>query len=208
MGTPVNERIVIHILDENSARRASLARMTFDAGHHAEIYSSLDELLDHAPDQGLLIMHDDNTAASVVSLIVKMAEHGQWLPVIGIADAPTTAAAVMAIKAGAIDYTLPPLSGEAFGEIVVRAAKEGDIKRVRRMRALDARRRIARLSVREREVLECLAEGQSNKEIGRALEISPRTVEIHRTKLMGKLGLHHATEAVRMRFEAGIAKAA
>lgn len=204
----MNNRIIIHILDEDSARRASLARMAFAAGHHAEIYSGIDELVDHAPADGLVVIHDDNTADCVVRIIAAMAERGQWLPVVGIADAPTTAAAVNAIKAGAIDYTLPPQSGEAFNRIVVRAAQDGEIKRSQRIRAIEARARIARLSQREREVLEGLSEGKSNKEIGRTLEISPRTVEIHRTKLMGKLGLRHATEAVRMQFEAGILKAA
>ena len=202
------DRIVIHILDEDSARRAWLARMTFAAGHHAEIYSGLSEYLDHAPSDGLVIIYDDNTADRIVTLITAMAERGQWLPVVGIAEAPTTAAAVRAIKSGALDYTLPPQSNDAFNDIVTRASHEGDLKRSLRMRALDARRRIERLSNREREVLECLSEGKSNKEIGRMLEISPRTVEIHRTKMMGKLGLHHATEAVRMRFEAGMLKAA
>jgi DNA-binding CsgD family transcriptional regulator len=56
--------------------------------------------------------------------------------------------------------------------------------------------------VREREVLDLVSEGCSNKEIARQLEISPRTVEIHRMKMMGKLGIRRTSEAVRLRIEA------
>ena len=61
-----------------------------------------------------------------------------------------------------------------------------------------------RLSRREREVLDWLSEGSSNKAIARQLCISPRTVEIHRANMMSKLGARHAAEAVRLRLEAQI----
>jgi FixJ family two-component response regulator len=53
------ERITLHVLDSDSARRARLARLAFAAGHHAEIYASADELLSHAPSGGLVIAHDE-----------------------------------------------------------------------------------------------------------------------------------------------------
>ena len=85
---------------------------------------------------------------------------------------------------------------------MARSAREADAQRQQRARAAEARQRISRLSMREREVLDRLAEGCSNKAIARELEISPRTVEIHRMKMMGKLGARHAAEAVRLRLEA------
>ncbi|MEM6267027.1 MAG: LuxR C-terminal-related transcriptional regulator, partial [Pseudomonadota bacterium] len=83
-----------------------------------------------------------------------------------------------------------------------RIAKEAEVFGAARRRMIEARDRIASLSGREREVLDWLAEGSSNKVIARELDISPRTVEIHRANMMNKLGARHAAEAVRLKLEA------
>lgn len=73
-----------------------------------------------------------------------------------------------------------------------------------RHKMADARNRIAGLSTREREVLDWLTEGRSNKMIAHELSIGPRTVEIHRANMMSKLGAHHPAEAVRLCIVAGL----
>lgn len=196
------DRVTLHILDGDTARRAQLARLAFAAGHHAEIYASVAELLAHAPAGGLVLAHDDPLGEGIPRLISAMMQAGHWLPVIAIAETPETSAVVRAIKAGALDYLAMPEQIAPLNEAVGRAAAEAESFRAQRARAAEARQRISRLSQREREVLDRLAEGCSNKAIARDLEISPRTVEIHRMKMMGKLGARHAAEAVRLRIEA------
>ena len=196
------ERVTLHILDSDSARRAQLARLAFAAGHHAEIYAHAEELLSHAPAGGLVLAQDEPVGEGIAALVAAMNQAGQWLPLIAIAETPTISAVVRAIKAGALDYLTVPEQIAPLNEAVARSAREADAQRLQRARAAEARQRISRLSMREREVLDRLAEGCSNKAIARDLEISPRTVEIHRMKMMGKLGARHAAEAVRLRIEA------
>ncbi len=196
------DRVTLHILDGDSARRAQLARLAFAAGHHAEIYANAEELLAHAPAGGLVLAQDDPVGQGIPDLIAGMMHAGHWLPVIAISDTPETSAVVRAIKAGALDYLAMPSQIAPLNDAVSSAAREADSFRAQRARAAEARQRISRLSTREREVLDRLAEGCSNKAIARELEISPRTVEIHRMKMMGKLGARHAAEAVRLRIEA------
>ncbi|MEL0254241.1 MAG: helix-turn-helix transcriptional regulator, partial [Novosphingobium sp.] len=137
------DRVTLHILDEDSARRAQLARLAFAAGHHAEIYSSADELLSHAPSGGLVLAHDEPVGEGIAHLIAAMMRAGQWLPVVAISEAPRTEAVVSAIKAGALDYLAMPSQIAPLNVAVARAAKEADAYRAQRARAAEARQRIS-----------------------------------------------------------------
>ena len=95
-----------------------------------------------------------------------------------------------------------PLRPERLADALSRIAKETDAFLEARRKMVEARNRIANLSPREREVLDWLTEGCSNKVIARELHISPRTVEIHRANMMQKLGAEHPSQAVRLKIEA------
>ena len=115
---------------------------------------------------------------------------------------PATEKVVAAIKSGALDYLDLPIEPARLARSLSRVVAEAEARGMARRRLTDARRRVARLSGREREVLEWLALGSSNKVIARELGISPRTVEIHRANMMGKLGARHAAEAIRVWLQA------
>ena len=141
------------------------------------------------------------------ALLEELADMGIWVPLVAAKADPAVEEVVGAIQAGALDFVQLPLTEEEVRRMVAHLDTDAGRHAEARRRLIDARRRISQLSKREREVLDWLSEGCSNKAIARELEISPRTVEIHRANMMDKLGASHAAEAVRLRLEAGYREA-
>ena len=206
VGSPITmgmeQKQTLHFIDSDSRQRAELARIGFALGHHSEVYGDLGELSVHPPREGIIVARDLAHEGGVSLTLERLGRLGIWLPVIATEEAPRPNRIVAAIKAGALDYLPLPLDTDRFARCLARIEQEAQRVSAARRAMIEARDRIANLSGREREVLDWLTEGSSNKVIARELEISPRTVEIHRANMMTKLGARHAAEAVRLKFEA------
>lgn len=198
----MTNKATLHFIDSSSRTRAELARAAFSLGHHAEVYGDISELSIHPPRSGIVVARDSVEEGGVAVTLERLGRLGIWLPLIAFADQPRPGRIVEAIKAGALDYLSLPLDSVKFERCLARIQGEAEVVGESRKRMIDARNRIANLSRREREVLEWLSEGSSNKAIARELDISPRTVEIHSANMMSKLGARHAAEAVRLKIEA------
>ncbi len=198
----MNGKPTLHFIDSSSRSRAELARTGFGLGHHSEVYGDISDLSVHPPRDGIIIARDAAEEGGVALVLERLSRLGVWLQVIAVDSQPRPGRIVEAIKAGALDYLNLPLDPARFERCLDRIAGEAEVFGEARKRMIEARNRISNLSCREREVLDWLAEGRSNKMIARELEISPRTVEIHRANMMSKLGARHAAEAVRLKLEA------
>lgn len=192
--------MAIHLVDEESGRRGDAGRVFAALGCRAETYADLAELLRHPPRDGIIVAHQG--AAEVGSIRSALDEAFIPLPLILASEGADTRRVVAAMAAGAFDYLALPLEKPDVAAVIDRAARlAADEARARR-RMIEARMRVSALSAREREVLDLLVTGASNKVVARVLSISPRTVEIHRANMMAKLGVNHVAGAVRLHYEA------
>lgn len=196
--------LTIHFVDSDIRTRAEGARLALMLGHHAEVYASVAEITKLPPREGIVVARDFALPGGSAEVLAALSSSGVWLPTVISSEDGAVPRVVEAIRAGAIDYLLLPLEAAQFTAMLERAMPRAAVEGQSRRRVLEARDRIAALSDRERDVLTLLVDGGSNKQIARELDISPRTVEIHRANMMEKLGARHVAQAVRLSIEAGM----
>ena len=196
----------VYIVSTVSSEARKLAALIRDAGYRARTFGNAPAFLDIAPvlAPGCVLVDLRKARQEGLSIPRELKARAIALPTIAL-DEPSAgaAAAVAAMKAGALDYLT------ARGENALRAtltAAMADCHGAMRPTARDesAGARIARLTPREREVLLGLVEGGTNKVIGQKLGISPRTVELHRAQVMNRLNASNLTELLQIALIAGI----
>lgn len=190
------------LVDADYRRRAAVSHDLAGTELHVEPFDGPDDLVAHWPSSGVLLIHDDGTALNRV--VAHMARSGNWLPYICYAEQPDPRRLALAVLAGAIDYLPWPLVHADLQQALIDAGERARAMSSSKLREAVARSRLDRLTRREREVLEAVASGLSNRRIGEALAISPRTVEIHRANMLTKLGANHTAEAIRIAIEASL----
>jgi len=196
----------IYIVDDDRAVRASLSALFEANGYTCRIFSSAQEFLAAAPSlhTGCLIADIRMPGMDGLEMQQRLIERGLPFPFIVITGHGDVSLAVRAMKAGALDFIEKPFPADT---ILGRAKSAlnclGAARQVDGLTAT-ATARLKLLSPREREVLEGLLTGLSNKSIAYELRISPRTVEIHRARVMEKMGVRSLSELVRMGLAAGV----
>jgi two-component system, LuxR family, response regulator FixJ len=126
------------------------------------------------------------------------------LPVIIITGHGDVPLAVRAMKAGAVDFIEKPFDDELLRASIARGIEQSRRARGESAVAQEAEGRIAQLTAREREVMEHLVAGRPNKVIAHRMDISPRTVEVHRGRVMDKMQARSLSDLVRMALAAKI----
>jgi len=194
---------VVQVIDDDRAMRDSLDFLLGSAGFSVELYDSAEAFL-AAPVSGGCVLTDIRMGGlDGLELLARLRTAGRDIPVIVMTGHGDVPLAVKAMKLGAADFVEKPFDGEALIAAVQAALAAGPAPAATPSPELAAR--LASLSQREQQVLQGLIDGRTNKEIARGFDLSPRTVEVYRAKLMSKMQAGSISELVRFAIKAGLA---
>ena len=190
---------LIHLVDDDAAVRDSLSLLIGTVGLRVQAWA--DPLafaagFDRAS-IGAIVLDVRMPGTSGLALLEQLLAQGVDQPVVMLTGHGTVDMCRRAFKAGAAEFLEKPVDDEVLLETLQNAVRQHVRSRERHQADQQARERHAQLSAREREVLGLIIEGLTNKEIGRALELSPRTVETHRANLFAKLGAESLAQLIR-----------
>jgi RNA polymerase sigma factor (sigma-70 family) len=189
-----------YVVDDDESMRTLWQWLMESRGIAARTYATAAAFLDTYRDEGTacLVLDLQLPDMSGLDLQRRLGELGVDIPVVFVTGHGDVPAAVSALKGGAVDFIEKPFDYRLAVRTVERAFERDRENRERRARraALDAR--LALLTEREREVLGRVVEGRPNKAIAQELDISVKTVEVHRAKVMEKLGADSVAELVQL----------
>jgi len=191
---------VVHVVDDEETVRKSLAFLLTMSGFTVRVHESATRFLEAAPGlaKACLVTDLRMPDMSGVELLERLKALGAMLPAIVITGHGDVPMAVAAMKAGAVDFIEKPFEDEILINAIARAASRlDDVVEVSDDIA-SLRARLDSLSERERQVLTAIVAGLPNKTIAFDLDISPRTVEVHRANIMSKMQAKSLPELVRM----------
>lgn len=190
----------VFVIDDDEAVRKGLTFLLRAAEHRVETFSSAVDFLKtySGPRGGCLVLDIRMPEMTGLELQNEINARGWHIPTIFITGHGTIPIAIAAMKAGAFDFIEKPLRGDALLETLEQAFNQDQAQRRERLELANLNARAAILTGREREILKLVATGESNKLIARQLGISFRTVELHRSHILEKLGARTLAELIRM----------
>lgn len=190
----------VHIIDDDADVRDSLAALLAAAGHAVRTYPSALRFMDSLPEApgGCVITDVQMPEMTGLELLKRLDGQQSRFNVIVLTGRANVPMAVEALKDGASDFIEKPFEPDAIVSAVEAALARLAREQARSGRHADYAQRLATLSARECDVLDGLVAGSSNKEIAKALQISPRTVESYRANIMMKTQASSLSELVRM----------
>lgn len=199
------EDLLIHVIDDAAAFRRSLVFLLESMGWTVASHASAEDFLAAAPEPATaacLVLDIRMPMMSGLELQQVLRQRGWEVPIVFITGHGDVELAVQAMKHGACDFLEKPFKDQALIDAVGRAVKLGCEARARTARCGEARALLDRLSPRELEVARLVALGLPNKLVGRELDISEKTVHVHRHHVMEKTELGSAAELARLMLKA------
>ena len=197
MSTPLSP--LIHLIDDDGAVRSGLALLIGTVGLRVQAWADPQSFMDGFDRQGIgaIVLDVRMPGISGLTVLDSLVAQGVDQPVIMLTGHGTVEMCRRAFKSGAAEFLEKPVDDEALLEALQNAVRAHVKSRQRNQADRAARAKYAQLSEREREVLGLIVAGLTNKEIGRALALSPRTVETHRANLFAKLEAESLAQLIR-----------
>lgn len=189
----------VFIVDDDVAVRDALALLLGLKGYRTSIYSSAEDFLAafRREWRGCLVLDIKMGGMSGLDLQARLNEQEAEIPIVVITGHGDAASARQALKSGAVDFLEKPIDDAQLVAAVAAALERDAKRRAERSVGDEVSTRLSRLTPRERQVMDLAAAGRHNREIGEALGISPRTVEVYKARLMEKLQARNLSELIR-----------
>jgi two-component system response regulator FixJ len=186
-----------YIVDDDRDMRMSLRMLLQEDAIEARPFLSAADFLDALDElkPGPVLLDVRMPVMDGIALLEALAERGVRWPVIMMTGHAEVPLAVRAMKLGAIDFLEKPFPYEEVSALMARAFELLDAQA---RSGGDMREKLERLTARERQILDAVARGLSNKEIATELDLSHRTVEMHRARMMRRLGARRISEVIAM----------
>ncbi|MEZ7910716.1 MAG: response regulator [Propionivibrio sp.] len=190
----------VYIVDDDDAIRDALGWLFKTRGVSQQSFASAEDFLAHwSPELcGCILLDMRMSGMSGNELFDLLRERGNTLPVIFLTGHGDVPMAVAALKNGAYDFVEKPCNDNELVDRVLEALRLDAEQRVDAAHADSFKRRSERLSTRERQVMDLVLQGKLNKNIADELQISIRTVEVHRSSVFEKMGVRTAVELARI----------
>ena len=191
---------VVSIIDDDEDVRDSLVELIDSTGLQSKSYVSAINFLDEADinQAGCILADVRMPGMSGIELLYKLKELGVIQPLIIMTGHGDITMAVQAMKNGAFEFLQKPFRDQDLLDCLAKALETDYESRNRHQNQQDIQKMVNSLTMREREVVDRVLEGKANKIIAKELEISGRTVEIHRSHAMEKLGVKSVAELVKV----------
>jgi FixJ family two-component response regulator len=196
----VTDGPTVHLIDDDPAVLRALARVLAAAGHACQTWERAEAFLAASPrpSDGCVVVDLALPGASGLELQRRLGERDPGFPVIFLTGRGDIGTSVRAMKGGAVDFLTKPVEPAALLAAVETALERGRTQNAARAAEADRAARLARLTPREREVLEMVVRGRLNKQIAADLGSAEKTVKVHRARMMQKLGVRTVADLVRL----------
>lgn len=202
----MNERnMTVYVVDDDDAVRKSIHWLLESVGLTVKMFSSARDFLEQVdPVQaGCLVLDVRMPGMSGLDLQKELLNRGLEIPVIIITGHGDVPMAVRAMKAGAVDFIEKPFNDQALLDCIQRTLDEVGKNQEKMRKRQELQQVLGLLTEREKEIMYKVVEGKSSRQIGDELNISSKTIEVHRARIMKKMGVNTVVELVRQVMEYG-----